>query len=744
MKTTLKLIIALMLAGAGIGQAWAKLRENPIGHITYSRGADDHGELRFFNDQDLTKQLTTGTALDANGLEAEKDGEGHVVGYRVYVCAEPDLGYTVKDMTLQAELTTNAMQAHRRLHGGDATFDAGQTLTLTPVEDMPYVYTMVMPDDPNLSVSVTATFAEKAKNTAAINYIDADGTTKTKAIGSVYVLDGTEEYLGEYYKSDDTWYVCNSTLDFKHHIYLWSCVHLILADGAKMSVTVTEKNKAAIKNDYELSIYDQSTGDNMGSLTATGVSAGIGGNGSVTINGGEVTATGYNGIEAPNVTINGGKVTATATGENGYGIYGSDITLGWNSATGSTNATNYGIYGTGSVKTTDGKMLKYTDGNSQTVKLMGTLDADAIAAIAGKELTPYGYGGYCGKDNTETTGVDESKNVTWEIPLVNGALSNTLTISGTGDMADYKNDDTSEEGNFAPWLKPNADGDASDGLKYESVTVVNITDGVTSVSHKAFDGCSGLKLILVPNEEAYDAYYNGSGWGTYKAKLAPQTMTVAKNASGWGTYCHRFPVSYSLSEGATAYTVSGLSQDGKSVSMAQAADNHVTPETPLLLNYTAPDEDTETDDENVTLTAVPATATTVSGDDIVSHEGTGWSFYGNAGNAAKQANTLDIYAYGNNDGKQSYILFSGDFIVVDEVSFITAHRCWLNVTTSGSDAPKMLSIGDDDGNATGIATTNVTNVANADDAWYSLDGRRINGKPAKGIYIKGGRKVVIK
>ena len=319
-----------------------------------------------------------------------------------------------------------------------------------------------------------------------------------------------------------------------------------------------------------------------------------------------------------------------------------------------------------------------------------------------------------------------------------------LTISGTGDMADYKNDDTSEEGNFAPWLKPNADGDASDGLKYESVTVANITDGVTSVSHKAFDGCDDLKLILVPNEEAYNAYCNGSGWGTYKAKLAPQTMTVAKNASGWGTYCHRFPVSYSLSEGATAYTVTGLSKDGKSVSMAQAADNHVTPETPLLLNYTAPDEDTETDDENVTLTAVPATATTVSGDDIVSHEGTGWSFYGNAGNTAKQANTLDIYAYGNNNGKQSYILFSGDFIVVDEVSFITAHRCWLNVTTSGSDAPKMLSIGDDDGNATGIATTNVTNVANADDAWYSLDGRRINGKPAKGIYIKGGRKVVIK
>jgi len=50
-----------------------------------------------------------------------------------------------------------------------------------------------------------------------------------------------------------------------------------------------------------------------------------------------------------------------------------------------------------------------------------------------------------------------------------------------------------------------------------------------------------------------------------------------------------------------------------------------------------------------------------------------------------------------------------------------------------------------DDNATGILTTNFTNSTNSDNAWYSLDGRKLNGKPtAKGIYINNGRKVAIK
>jgi len=47
-------------------------------------------------------------------------------------------------------------------------------------------------------------------------------------------------------------------------------------------------------------------------------------------------------------------------------------------------------------------------------------------------------------------------------------------------------------------------------------------------------------------------------------------------------------------------------------------------------------------------------------------------------------------------------------------------------------------------NATGII--NVSAEARNDaDGWYSLDGRRLQGKPMKsGVYINNGRKIVIK
>ena len=52
--------------------------------------------------------------------------------------------------------------------------------------------------------------------------------------------------------------------------------------------------------------------------------------------------------------------------------------------------------------------------------------------------------------------------------------------------------------------------------------------------------------------------------------------------------------------------------------------------------------------------------------------------------------------------------------------------------------------GDGD-NATEILTTNFTNSTNSDNAWYSLDGRKLSGKPTqRGIYINNDKRVVIK
>ena len=67
--------------------------------------------------------------------------------------------------------------------------------------------------------------------------------------------------------------------------------------------------------------------------------------------------------------------------------------------------------------------------------------------------------------------------------------------------------------------------------------------------------------------------------------------------------------------------------------------------------------------------------------------------------------------------------------------------------TTGSMVSPMISRNalffDEDGNTTGITTMNDTNGTNG--TWYTMDGRRLSGKPTKaGLYIYGNIKVAIK
>ena len=83
---------------------------------------------------------------------------------------------------------------------------------------------------------------------------------------------------------------------------------------------------------------------------------------------------------------------------------------------------------------------------------------------------------------------------------------------------------------------------------------------------------------------------------------------------------------------------------------------------------------------------------------------------------------------------------------------VNAHRAYfqlLNGLTAGNPNAGvkafLLDFGDENSEATGIITTNSTNLTNSDGAWYTLDGRRLSGKPAqKGIYLHNSNKIVIK
>ena len=75
---------------------------------------------------------------------------------------------------------------------------------------------------------------------------------------------------------------------------------------------------------------------------------------------------------------------------------------------------------------------------------------------------------------------------------------------------------------------------------------------------------------------------------------------------------------------------------------------------------------------------------------------------------------------------------------------IGAQRAYftLNDGTEAKVREFVLNFGDE---ASGITTTNYTNLTNSDGVWYDLSGRKLSGKPtAKGLYIHGDKKLYVK
>ena len=87
-----------------------------------------------------------------------------------------------------------------------------------------------------------------------------------------------------------------------------------------------------------------------------------------------------------------------------------------------------------------------------------------------------------------------------------------------------------------------------------------------------------------------------------------------------------------------------------------------------------------------------------------------------------------------------YLLYKGEF-VLNKAGTLKAGTVYLPVSAGGGSGARLkISRG---GN-TGIENIEYT-IKPQSDAWYTLDGRRLNGRPTnKGIYINNGRKVVIK
>jgi len=281
------------------------------------------------------------------------------------------------------------------------------------------------------------------------------------------------------------WYHVSGNVTLTQGAVCNGAVHLILCDGAKLTVSNSNINQAGINvsgTDNSLTIYAQSEGSSMGALSVTSgeYAAGIGsGNGfqttasttNITINGGTVTATGGTlsaGIgggydnSGNNITINGGTVQANG-GNSGAGIGGGQKKIGQNITINGGEVTAYGgnadtIYGTNGgagIGGGEGNYGQFITINGGTVTANGgtnaagigggyksygsdiTINGGTVTATGGKYNSYYGAGignGYGCETNpsnihistTLTTLAGTSANPTYEIANNGGDLASLL------------------------------------------------------------------------------------------------------------------------------------------------------------------------------------------------------------------------------------------------------------------------------------------------------------------------------
>ena len=96
-------------------------------------------------------------------------------------------------------------------------------------------------------------------------------------------------------------------------------------------------------------------------------------------------------------------------------------------------------------------------------------------------------------------------------------------------------------------------------------------------------------------------------------------------------------------------------------------------------------------------------------------------------------------------GGTVYVLYNGEF-VKSTSGTIPAHRCYLLVATSVAAGTRSFSIDHGDGTTgiKGVKSDEVKGEKWTDDKWHDMQGRSIEKPTKAGLYIKNGKKVVIK
>ena len=238
-------------------------------------------------------------------------------------------------------------------------------------------------------------------------------------------------------------------------------------------------------------------------------------------------------------------------------------------------------------------------------------------------------------------------------------------------------------------------------------------------------------VTLADNADNSTTISNANG---YVADVTLAARTLYKDGA-WNTICLPFDVTLDSSPlaGATARPLTSASISGSTLTLT-FGDAVTTLEagTPYIIKWESGDNLVSPVFSGVTIDKTDRSYDNgISGDERV-------RFIGTYKSTAFDAEDKSILLMGG--ANTLYYPTAG--------AGIGAQRAYFKIGSDGALLARRLTafnieFGDDE--TTGIiSTTNDTNDTNSD-AWYSLDGRRLQGQPtAKGLYIVNGKKVVIK
>ena len=202
-------------------------------------------------------------------------------------------------------------------------------------------------------------------------------------------------------------------------------------------------------------------------------------------------------------------------------------------------------------------------------------------------------------------------------------------------------------------------------------------------------------------------------------ELSPVTTTIT--AAGYATFSSTYAVDFSKAAGLAAYTAK-VNDGNQTITLTKIADGIVPANTGVVLKGAA-GEYTGT---------ITTTEAVIENNDLVA--------------ATKEIASLATETTVDEVKYKNYILN-----VVDETpgfyqandKKVAAGKAYLQVLAATVAEAKALTIVWNDGETTGIKDNYEFGIMNSDAATYDLSGRKVTN-PAKGLYIKNGKKFIVK